>query len=90
MSINTEDWTFLLSWNDQIGDFRYGLGANMSYLNSEIVNENQAYQEYDYLYTKGNRVGQKYGLEAIGFFNSQQEINNSPQPDLSRPWLPAM
>ncbi len=72
-----------LSWNDQIGDFRYGLGANMSYLNSEIVNENQAYQEYDYLYTKGNRVGQKYGLEAIGFFNSQQEINNSPQQTFS-------
>lgn len=67
-----------LSWNDKIGDFHYGIGASMSYLNSEIVNENQAYQEYDYLYTKGNRVGQMYGLEAIGFFNSQQEINNSP------------
>lgn len=72
-----------LSWNDNIGKFHYGIGANMSYLNSEIVNENQAYQEYDYLYTKGNRRGQMYGLEAIGFFNSQQEINNSPQQTFS-------
>ena len=72
-----------LSWNDKIGDFHYGIGASMSYLNSKIVNENQAYQEYDYLYTKGNRIGQMYGLEAIGFFNSQQEINNSPQQTFS-------
>lgn len=72
-----------LSWNDKIGEFHYGIGANMSYLNTEVVNINQAYQEYDYLYMKGNRVGQMYGLEAIGFFNSQQEINNSPQQTFS-------
>lgn len=72
-----------LNWNDKIGDFHYGIGASISYLNSKVVNENQAYQEYDYLYTKGNRVGQKYGLEAIGFFNSRQEINNSPQQTFS-------
>ena len=28
--------------------------------------------------SKGNRVGQRYGLEAIGFFHDQVEINNSP------------
>ena len=64
-------------WYDTVGGFRYGLGASASYLNTEIVNDNQAFQEHDYLYTKGNRVGQKYGLEAIGFFDSQLEINNS-------------
>lgn len=68
-----------LSWNDKVADFYYSIGANVSYLTSEVVNVNQAYQEHDYLYTKGNPVGQTYGLEAIGFFNSQQEINNSPQ-----------
>lgn len=72
-----------LNWNDKIGDWSYGIGASMSYLDTEIVNDNQAYQEYDYLYTKGNRVGQCYGLEAIGFFNSQQEINNSPKQTFS-------
>ena len=66
-----------MTWYDKRGDFRYGFGASASYINSEILNENQAYQEYDYLYTKGNRVGQCYGLEAVGFFNSQLEINNS-------------
>ena len=66
-----------LTWYDKVGDFNYGFGASASYLMTEIVNENQAYQEYDYLYTKGNRIGQCYGLEAVGFFDSQLEINNS-------------
>lgn len=72
-----------LRWNDRAGDFTYGIGAGASYLMSEILNENQAYQEYDYLYHTGDRVGQCYGLEAIGFFSSQMEINNSPQQTFS-------
>ncbi len=67
-----------LNWNDKLGDFGYGIGATASYLNSEIINDNQEFQQYDYLYRKGNRVGQMYGLEAIGFFESQIDINNSP------------
>lgn len=67
-----------IAWEDKMGDWGYGLGANMSYVNSKIINDNQAYQEYDYLYTKNNRVGQMYGLEVLGFFQDQLEINNSP------------
>ena len=69
---------FSFNWADKIGDFGYGLTFNGAYLTSEVIRDNQAYQEYDYLYTVGNPVGQYYGLEAIGFFGSQQEINNSP------------
>lgn len=73
-----------LSWNDKVGDVSYLVATNFSYVNSTIINENQAFQEYDYLYIKGNRVGQRYGLEAIGFFHSQQEINNSPRQTFSQ------
>lgn len=41
-----------LSWNDKIGEVNYNIGTSMSYLTTEVVNVNQAYQEYDYLYTK--------------------------------------
>lgn len=73
-----------VSWNDKINDFGYEIGANVSYLDSKLVNNNQAYQEYEYLYQKGNRLGQMYGLEAIGFFNNQMEINNSPVQTFSQ------
>lgn len=67
-----------VSWKDRIGKFNYGVGATMSYVDSKIINENQEYQQYDYLYHKGNRVGQAYGLEVLGFFQDQMDINNSP------------
>ena len=72
-----------IHWQQQLGDFGYGLGATMSYLSTEVVNDNQAYQEYQYLYHAGNPVGQCYGLEAIGFFTDQQDINNSPMQTFS-------
>lgn len=68
-----------LGWKDTQGDFRYGIQGNVSYVNSKIIEDNQAFQEYDYLYHKGNRVGQQYGLEATGLFQNWIDINNSPQ-----------
>ena len=68
-----------LAWNDHMGDFKYGAYANGGWLFTKVINDGQAYQMYDYLYRKGNPVGQKYGLEVIGIFQSQLEINNSPQ-----------
>ena len=72
-----------VSWSERINAFGYGVGFTCSYMDTKIVNNNQAYQEYDYLYQRGNRIGQKYGLEAIGFFNDQMEINNSPKQAFS-------
>ena len=68
-----------LSWDETRGDFDYGLYANGGWLFSKVINDGQAFQLYDYLYHKGNPVGQRYGLEVIGIFQSQLEINNSPQ-----------
>lgn len=68
-----------LSWDDKMGDFSYGLYANGGWLFTKVINDGQAYQMYDYLYRSGNPIGQRYGLEVIGIFQSQLEINNSPQ-----------
>lgn len=67
-----------LAWDDFRGDFSYGFYANGAWLDSEVVNDGQEYQPYDYLYHRGNRVGQCYGLEVVGIFQSQMEINESP------------
>ncbi len=68
-----------LAWDDKIGDFDYGLYANGGWLFTKVIDDGQAYQAYDYLYHKGNPVGQRYGLEVIGIFQNQVEINNSPK-----------
>jgi len=68
-----------VNWNNRHGNFEYGLYANGGWLFTKVINDGQAFQLYDYLYRKGNPVGQKYGLEVIGIFQNQVEINNSPQ-----------
>jgi TonB-linked SusC/RagA family outer membrane protein len=68
-----------LAWDDRLGDFDYGVYATGGWLFTEVVDDGQAYQPYEYLYHKGNPVGQRYGLEVIGIFQNQLEINNSPK-----------
>lgn len=74
---------FSITWDDKIGNVSYGVYGNGGWLFSKVVNDGQAYQAYDYLYHKGNKVGQRYGLEVIGIFQNQVEINNSPKQTFS-------
>ena len=67
-----------LNWEEKRGCFNYGVYANGGWLWSKVIDDGQEYQAYDYLYHKGNPVGQRYGLEVIGIFQDQVEINNSP------------
>lgn len=69
---------FSVSWKDKTGDFGYGIWANGSYYTSEIIEDGQAFQMYDYLYHKGNSVNQLYGLEFDGFFRDEADIDASP------------
>ena len=68
-----------LAWNEQRGAIDYGVYANGGWLWTKVIDDGQAFQPYDYLYHAGNPVGQKYGLEVIGIFQNQMEINNSPR-----------
>ena len=74
-----------LGWNDRIlnNDFSYYVNANWAWNDSEIVEDGQAFQPYDYLYTKGHKVGQLFGLEAIGYFRDEADIANSPEQTFS-------
>lgn len=68
-----------LDWNDKAGEFEYGVYGNAGWLFTEVVDDGQAFQQYEYLYHKGNPVSQYYGLEVIGYFKDQTDINNSPR-----------
>lgn len=72
-----------LGWRQQLKDFSYYINANWSLNDSEVIEDGQAFQIYDYLYTKGNKIGQLFGLEAIGYFDDEQEIKDSPVQSFS-------
>lgn len=68
-----------LFYTKQQVNWGYRAGLNASYVTDKIKYFPEAPQPYDYLYKTGNRVNQPYMLEAIGFFNSVDEINSSPE-----------
>lgn len=82
--VNSRGVEFELGWNKEHRDFKYYANANISFNDSEIVEDGQAFQPYDYLYTKGHKIGQLFGLEAIGYFEDEQDILNSPEHTFSQ------
>ena len=73
-----------LNWTDVIGkDFRYYLRGNFSFLRTNIVEMNEEYKTEDYLKMTNRRIGQYSAMQAIGFFEDDDDIKNSPQQTFS-------
>lgn len=67
-----------LTWQDKAGaDYNYFVTANWNIERSKVLFMDEQKQPYDYLQHTGNAVGAIYGLKAVGFFNSMDEIANS-------------
>jgi len=67
-----------LSLNKSVGDWTFYIGANMLYVTSERKTVDEIYNN-DYQYRQGHPVDATFGLEALGLFNDQVEIDNSPR-----------
>lgn len=65
-----------LNWDDKIADFTYHVGGQFSFVRNKIVNQNEEYRPYDYLKRTGNSLGQIFGYEVVGIYQSQEEIDN--------------
>lgn len=66
-----------LTYHKKIGDWRVNTGINMLYVTSKRTVVDEAY-DFDYLNRQGKPKDATFGLEAIGLFQSQEEIDNSP------------
>ena len=67
------------TWYGHVGkDFTYFIGGNYSFARNKILERPEAPQAYDYLYSVGQKVGQPFGYVALGLFQSEEEILESP------------
>ena len=66
-----------LTINKTIGDWNLFFGANVLYSTSERKVVDEVYDDA-YQYRKGNPRDATFGLEALGLFKDQAEIDNSP------------
>ena len=70
---------FGVNYQKELAGIKWNFYGNGGLLLTKVIDDGQAYQPYPYLYHKGNSVYQCYGLEAIGYFKDQAEIDASPK-----------
>lgn len=68
-----------LNHRNRIGNVTYAVRANGSFARNKILFKDEVSYPYDYLKATGQQIGQLFGLTSIGFFNSKEEIQNSPR-----------
>lgn len=66
--------------NKDQNEFHFFAEANLFYARNEIVYNAQTIQLNPGLINEGRRIGQPYGLRALGLFQNEAEINASPRP----------
>lgn len=79
-------WEALINWRDDIGDFTYGIGFNVTNVDSEVILLDPAASgEADrvtvdefFVIQRGSPINAIFGLNAIGVFQNQGEIDNAP------------
>ena len=66
-----------LGLNKSVGDWNFFLGADLLYVTSERTRVDEVYDN-EYQYRQGYPKDATFGLEAIGLFQDQSDIENSP------------
>jgi TonB-linked SusC/RagA family outer membrane protein len=67
-----------LEYNDHVGAFNWIVKANASLNKSKIIYMDEVIRPFAYQRRTGLPLGQPFGLTAIGFYQSQTDITNSP------------
>src|SRR5699024_3965392 len=80
---------FVLSWRDNIkNDISYNLGLSFSDNVSEVTEYNNPTNTLSTWY-EGQRIGEIWGLETVGIYQNQQEVEQGPDQSLFHPnWGP--
>ncbi|SBV97229.1 TonB-dependent receptor [uncultured Dysgonomonas sp.] len=78
--VSNKGFELTLEYSDNLGKVDYYIGGNISYAKNKIDYQAEVTQPESYLYRTGKSANQFFGLEAIGLFQSYDEINNPNTP----------
>jgi TonB-linked SusC/RagA family outer membrane protein len=67
-----------IDYTKTLGGVTFNVGGNFSLNKNKIVDQLEEARLYEYLKTTGHPLEQIYGLQAVGFFGSTEEIAVSP------------
>jgi TonB-linked SusC/RagA family outer membrane protein len=66
------------TYNDRIGSFNYFIGGQFAFIRNKVMESYETPKAESYRYVQGNPIGQRFGLEATGFFKDELEIASNP------------
>ena len=69
----------VVNWTDKIGELIYTLGADLSYSRNKIIYMAEANNPYEWMNKTGHMIGQRFGLQSDGLFNTQAELDARPE-----------
>lgn len=76
-AMKTKGFDFEINWNDNIGEFNYSLGFNLS--DSKSIMQDMAGTEMigNYIKAEGTEFEEFYGYVSEGIYQTQEEVDNS-------------
>ena len=63
------------------GGLFYSVRGNFTFARNKIIEDDTVYHQWAYQDSRGKSANMMYGLTAIGLFQSQEEIDNSPKQE---------
>lgn len=67
-----------LAFQNAVGEFKYYLSGNFTYAKNKIVDMQEQEYLYAHNYRTGLPIGSQFGLEHIGYFYDDADIQDSP------------
>lgn len=87
--VENRGWEVALNYTDQFGDFSFDVGFNVTNVKNEVKQiDPNALADADrvidgnYVTQRGSPINSLFGLQALGIFQSQDEIDNAPDQSL--------
>lgn len=78
-NMNTKGYELDLGWNDQVGDWRYGISVNFSDFISKMGDLGGTEFLGDQVKMKGSQFNEWYGYLSNGLYQTQEEVDNLPK-----------
>ncbi|MRG45523.1 SusC/RagA family TonB-linked outer membrane protein [Chitinophaga sp. SYP-B3965] len=79
-SVSNKGFEITAAYRNKIGELGYNLGANVAYLKNKVTDlAGAVYIDGNTIIREGAAIDAFYGLQAIGIFQSDAEIQNAPK-----------
>jgi TonB-linked SusC/RagA family outer membrane protein len=83
-TLRTRGFELVLGWKDNIGNISYNVRANLADNVSEVIKYNNPTKTLSTWY-EGQILGEIWGLETVGIYQSDSEAENGPDQSLFYP-----